>query len=234
MKNILIIILFSITVKMFAADINDPLLWEASKPTQEQHNELVNILWDPLITKQLNDENISLHIDFNNVLYIISATNPNTCPLVMEIFKYFYETKFADNTKINFTTVKMKLTKTENPSAIEIAKKLPETIRTNIRNKVAIADINLEEIKILKEYEFNLSNVDLEKNTKSLQTLLNGCFVEELDQLNKTGSADVSQIKKSYIDINNRYNNSSRSPKDMEKPEDPADKQVPKGIVEKK
>jgi len=234
MKNILIIILFSLTITLFAADKKDPLPWEASKPTPAQHKELVDILWNPLITKQLNDENIKLHIDFNNTLYVISATNPNTCPLVMEIFRYFYETKFTNNTKINFATIKMKLTEKQHLNAIEMAKKLPETIRNTIRNKsTAIANINLEEIKILKEYELKLSNVDLEKNIKPLQSLLNGCFVEELDQLNKTGSTQMPQFKNSQNKISNRYVNSSRSPKDIEIHEPPLDNPVSTEAVKK-
>jgi len=224
MKNILIIILFSLTVKLFAADIKDPLLEKVPNLTQEQHQKLIDILWDPQITKQLNDENISVDIDFNNVRYIISKTHPNTCQLVREIFRYFYEIEFTNNTEVNFTTVKMKLTKTEHPNAIEMAKKLPETIRDNIRkNTTAIADINLDKIKILKKYEFQLSNIDLEKNKRPLETLLDGCIIEEVDQLNKAGSAKVSEIKKSYIKIKNRYDNSARSPKDIENHESPPD-----------
>ena len=230
MKNILIIILFSLTITLFAADKKDALPWEASKPTPAQHKELVDILWNPLITTQLNDKSISIEIDFNNNLHNISKTHFNTCPLVMEIFRYFYETKYTKNTEVNFINIKMTLKKTELPGALGVMK----AIRNNIRNDTtAIGDTNLEEIKILKKYEFQLSNVDLEKNIKPLQSLLNGCFLEELDQLNKIGSTQMPQFKNSQNKISNRYVNSSRSPKDIEIHEPPLDNPVSTEAVKK-
>jgi len=213
MKNILIVILFSLTFKTLTEDKPFSFPFDAPSPSKESHKQFLDLLGklnkteQPEELEQIEDEKIAMQITFNNVFHNIPAANPDTCPLIMDIFDYFYKPSSSMNT----ASIQIAFTKTELPSWSSRLLKLPGLIRQTIKNKtMRIADINLAETSILQQYEFQLSKDHLDKNKETLLPLLMGCVS---DKLNRLASLDRSDLVQKYAQILNASRNSTRTPK---------------------
>ena len=230
MKNILIIILFLLTFKTLAEDKPFSFPFDAPPPSKESHKQFLDLLCklnkteQPEELEQIEDEKIAMQITFNNVFHNIPAANPDTCPLIMDIFDYFYK----PSSPMNTASIQIAFAKTELPSWSNSLLKLPGLIQQTIKNKtMRIADINLAETTILQQYEFQLSKDHIKTNKETLYQLWSGCISDELRRLQ---SKDHFNFIKKSTQIEDRFRNSTRTPKVPETNDQPPETH-PKSVL---